>query len=201
MVICSIGSVSSAMVDADRLRLRRLVTVPPPHHHCLAWAIVAVRLRRNDEVFLDALGVQSIPDPTTAGDFCRRFEAGDIEALMDAINESRLKVWREQPDAFFEEALIDADGTIVETTGECKAGMDISYNGKWGYHPLLVSLANTNEPLYLFNRSANRPSHEGAAGYLDKSATLCRRVGFRNVTFRGDTDFTQTKHLDHWLGR
>ncbi len=157
-----------------------------------------IELRRNDEVYLDALGVQSIPDPTTAGDFCRRFGVANIQALMDAINESRLRVWREQPEAFFEEALIDGDGTIVETTGECKRGMDISYNGKWGYHPLLITLANTGELLYLYNRSGNRPSHEGAAAYFDRAATLCRRAGFRKITFRGDTDFTQTKELDRW---
>ncbi|MCH7689383.1 MAG: IS1380 family transposase, partial [Planctomycetes bacterium] len=157
-----------------------------------------IELRRNDEAFLDALGVQSIPDPTTAGDFCRRFREEDIQDLMNAVNESRLQVWKEQPHEFFEEALIDADGSIVETTGECKRGMDISYNGKWGYHPLLISLANTGELLYLCNRSANRPSHEGAAAYFDQAATLCRRAGFRKVTFRGDTDFTQTKELDRW---
>ena len=157
-----------------------------------------LELRRNDDVFLDALAVPSIPDPTTAGDFCRRFTEEDIQSLMDAINESRLNVWKEQPQEFFDEALIDADGTIVETTGECKQGMDISYNGKWGYHPLLVSLANTSEMLFLCNRSANRPSHEGASTYFDRAAMLCRRAGFRKVTFRGDTDFTQTKQLDRW---
>jgi len=35
-------------------------------------------LRRNDEVDLDALGAQRIPDPTTEGDFCRRFEPADV---------------------------------------------------------------------------------------------------------------------------
>jgi hypothetical protein len=62
----------------------------------------------------------------------------------------------------------------------------------------LISLANTAEPLYLVNRSGNRPSHEHAAGYLDKAISLCRRAGFRRITLRGDTDFTQTKHLDRW---
>ena len=157
-----------------------------------------IELLRNDEVFLDALGVQSIPDPTTAGDFCRRFSEANIQALMNAVNECRLKVWQQQPPEFFEEALIDADGTLVETTGECKQGIDISYNGKWGYHALLVSLANTGEPLYIVNRSGNRPSHEGAAAYFDRAAALCRRAGFGKVTFRGDTDFTQTKELDRW---
>jgi len=157
-----------------------------------------IELRRNDEVYLDALGAERIPDPTTAGDFCRRFERRDIELLMEAINETRLRVWRQQPAEFFEEALLDADGTIVETYGECKAGMDISYNGKWGHHVLLISLANTAEPLYLVNRSGNRPSYEGAAEYFDRAIVLCRRAGFRKVTLRGDTDFTQTKHLDRW---
>lgn len=157
-----------------------------------------LELRRNDEVYLDALGVQRIPDPTTAGDFCRRFTVHDINRLQEVFNETRIKVWRQQPDSFFEEAVIDADGTMVETTGECKQGIDINHKGQWGYHPLLVSLANTGEPLYIVNRSGNRPSHEDAAAYLDRSATLCRRAGFRHIKLRGDTDFTQTAHLDRW---
>jgi hypothetical protein len=157
-----------------------------------------LELLRNDETYLDLLGAQRIPDPTTAGDFLRRFQAADIEALMDVINTRRLAVWRLQPEAFFEQAILEADGTVVETTGACKQGMDLSYDGKWGYHPLLVSLANTQEPLFLFNRPASRPSHEGAAGYFDRAIALCRQAGFRRILLRGDTDFTQSAHLDRW---
>ena len=114
-----------------------------------------LEVRRNDEVYLDALGARRIPDPTTAGDFCRRFAEADVERLMDTVNEARLRVWKQQPDAFFDEAFIDADGTLAPTDGWCKQGVDISYNGVWGYHPLVVSLANTGEPLYLANRSGN----------------------------------------------
>jgi hypothetical protein len=117
---------------------------------------------------------------------------------MEAINEARLRVWRRQPKEFFREAVIDGDGTIAETTGECKQGMDIAYNGQWGYHPLVISLANTGEPLYLVNRSGNRPSSEGAADYFDRAITLCRRAGFGQVRLRGDTDFSQTAFLDAW---
>ena len=106
--------------------------------------------------------------------------------------------WSEQPPEFFEEAILDADGTLVGTDAECKEGVDIAYDGTWGYHPLLISLANTAKPLYLVNRSGNRPSHEQAAEYLDKAIDLCRQAGFRRITVRGDTDFTQTKHLDRW---
>ncbi|MCK6478532.1 MAG: transposase, partial [Phycisphaerales bacterium] len=168
---------------------------------CGGTCLDDLELRRNDEVYLDALGAQRIPDPTTAGDFCRRFDEADVHMLMDAINQTRVGVWKAQTDDFFREALIDADGSIVETTGECKEGLGLSYDGRWGYHPLIVSLSNTGEPLYVVNRPGERPSHEGAAGYLDRAAALCREAGFRKITFRGDTDFSQTAHLDRWHGQ
>jgi hypothetical protein len=167
---------------------------------CGGTCLQDIELRRQDEVYLDALGAQRIPDPTTAGDFCRRFGDAEIEALQTAINETRVRVWRAQPAAFFDEAVIDADGTLAETTGQCKEGMDIAYTGVWGYHPLVVSLANTGEPLWLVNRSGNRPSAEGAAERFDQARTLCRNAGFQRITFRGDTDFSQTQHLDRWDG-
>lgn len=158
-----------------------------------------IELRRNDEVFLDSMGAQRIPDPTTAGDFCRRFSTPEqIETLQNVINETRLRVWQEQPAEFFKEAIIDADGTIAETYGQCKEGMDISYKGVWGYAPLVVSLYNTGEPLFLLNRSGNRRSEEGAAERLDQSIALCKRAGFRKISLRGDTAFSQTAHLDRW---
>jgi hypothetical protein len=157
-----------------------------------------LEVRRNDEVYLDALGAIRIPDPTTAGDFCRRFDEPEVLRLMETFNDTRLLVWKQQPADFFEEAFIDADGTLAPTGGVCKQGVDMAYEGTWGYHPLVVSLANTAEPLYLVNRSGNRPSHEQADIYLDKAAALCQRAGFQRITFRGDTDFSQTKHLDRW---
>jgi hypothetical protein len=111
---------------------------------------------------------------------------------------ARLKAWARQPREFFDEARIDMDGVLVNTGGECKAGMDISYKGTWGYHPLVVSLANTGEVLSIVNRSGNRPSHEGAADEVDHLLAVCFAGGFRKVLLRGDTDFTQTKHLDRW---
>jgi len=121
-----------------------------------------------------------------------------VETLTDAINQVRRRVWRGQEASFFAEAILDADGTVAGTTGQTKAGMDRAYNGVWGYHPLVVSLANTGEPLYLVNRSGNRPSSEGAGERFDQAIALCRRAGFRSVLLRGDTDFTQTRRLDGW---
>ena len=158
-----------------------------------------IEIRRQDLVFLDALGARSIPDPTTAGDYCRRFDAEAVLRLMLVVNDIRVQMWRQQgPDFLRETARIDADGSLVPTTGECKEGMDVTYKGVWGYHPLLVSLANTQEPLFLLNRSGNRPSYEHAAHLLDASIELCRRAGFEDILLRGDTDFSQTEYLDGW---
>src|SRR5947209_5187125 len=165
---------------------------------CNGTCLDDIELRRNDVVFLDALGADRIPDPTTAGDFCRRFTPDDVETLQDVFDRTRVKVWKQQPSHFFDEAIIDVDGTLVATGAGCKQGVDIAYDGTWGYHPLIISLANTGEVLSLVNRPGNRPSHEGAAEQLDLAILLCRDAGFRRISVRGDTDFTQTKQLDAW---
>lgn len=157
-----------------------------------------LELRRKDEAYLNALGAERIPDPTTAGDFCRRFSNWDVFALMESFHEARLKIWQQQPDSFFDMAVIEGDGTMVETAGERKEGISMNYKGQWGYHPLVMTLANTREVLYLLNRPGSRPSHERAFVYFDRAIELCRRAGFRTVRLRGDTDFSQTRHLDRW---
>jgi len=165
---------------------------------CDGRCLQDLELRRQDEAYLNALDAPRIPDPTTAGDFCRRFKPANLVALQAAIDVARRKAWASQPDSFFDQARIDADGTIVETDAECMQGIDMSYDGRWSYHVLAVTLANTGEVLRLVNRSGNRPSHEGAAEKLDESIALCRAAGYRSVVLRGDTDFSQTTHLDRW---
>ena len=157
-----------------------------------------LELRRTDEAYLNAVGAQRIPDPTTAGDFCRRFGEVDVIMLMQGFNRVRTKVWKQQPHEFFDTAIIEADGTMVETNGERKEGIGMNHEKKWGYHPLIVTLANTREPLFIVNRSGNRPSHEHAPFYFDLSIQLCRDAGFRKIVLRGDTDFSLTEHFDRW---
>jgi hypothetical protein len=207
LLVLSVGLAAEIDRDLELLKAHK------PYHesdHVLSLAynilcggtcIEDLELLRTDEALLDALGADRIPDPTTAGDFCRRFKEADIQGLMGAINRCRLRVWArqaEQDRSFLRRAILDVDGTIAPTCGACKQGMDMSYDGQWSYHPLIVSLANTKEPLFLVNRSGNRPSHEGAAEYLDQAAILCREAGFKSILFRGDGDFSQTGELDRW---
>ena len=187
----------------------QLLKVHLPYHESdhvlnLAYNLLAggqrledIELRRQDEVFLNGLGAERIPDPTTAGDFTRRFEPPDILALEECINRARVAVWKIQPEGFLKEAFIDVDGTIAQTYGQCKEGMDISYKGIWGYAPLIVSLANTKEVLYLVNRPGNATSQTGSVEWIDRAIALVGSVAKR-VTVRGDTDFTHTAQLDRW---
>jgi hypothetical protein len=197
------------LIDAIDQRLHLLKFHFPYHEsdHVLTFAYNALcegtclqdlELRRQDEVFLDALGARRLPDPTTAGDFCRRFSETSLRLLQDLVHDVRLGVWAEQPQSFFDQAILDMDGFLVATTGQCKQGMDIAYDGTWGYHALVLTLANTGEVLGLVNRPGNRPSHEGAAAEVDRALAVCFRGGFRKVLLRGDTDFSQTEHLDRW---
>lgn len=193
----------------DLDRNLELLKVHLPYHESdhvlnIAYNILAggerledIELRRQDEVFLDGLGAERIPDPTTAGDFTRRFSESDITALQECLNRARLKVWNVQPEGFLKEAFIDVDGTIAGTSGECKEGIGLSYKGIWGYAPLLVTLANTKEVLYLVNRPGNAASHSGSVAWIDRAVDLVGEVAGR-VTIRGDTDFTHSAHLDRW---
>ena len=193
--------------DIDRSL--HLLKVHLPYHESdhvlnIAYNIVVggVRLenieqRRQDETFLNGLDAQRIPDPTTAGDFTRRFGEADIVTLQECFNRARQALWKVQPNSFLKEAFLDVDGTIAETYGECKAGIGMSYKGIWGYAPLIVSLANTKEVLYLINRPGQSASHSGSVEWIDRAVELVAPVA-GTVTIRGDTDFTHTAHLDRW---
>lgn len=200
---------NSGLIDAIDKKVH-LLKIHKPYHESdhvlnIAYNTLAggtclddIELLRNDETYMDALGAERIPDPTTAGDFTRRFYESDVLALMETINTVRVKMWNKHMNrSERSEAILDVDGTVAPTTGECKQGMGLSYNGIWGYHPLVISLANTLEPLYFVNRPGNRPSHDGAAQWIDRAVALVGE-SFDRVYVRGDTDFALTANFDRW---
>jgi hypothetical protein len=134
------------------------------------------------------LGACRIPDPSTAGDFLRRFTPETLVALQGVIDANRAKVWRQLPRRRRRVATLDMDSTIKEVFGECKQGADFSYNGKWSYHPLLFTLAETHEPLRTINRPGNTASADGAGPALQEVLPLLRQH-FGQVRVRGDSKF------------
>lgn len=140
------------------------------------------------------LGACRIPDPTTAGDFLRRFGVKDLEALQEAIDAVRVKVWRKLPKKERESATVDMDSTLKPVYGACKQGAAFSYKGTWSYHPLLFTLAETGECLRMINRPGNRPSAEGAAEMLGPCLEMLK-ANFREVFLRGDSKFSRKEIL------
>ena len=153
---------------------------------------------RHDTAYMNALGAELIPDPTTAGDFCRRFEEEDVIRLMECINAVRPALWQKRGHELLGAmTYIDVDGTQVSTDGERKAGMDISHKGIWGYQTLVISLANTKEVLYLVNHPGNMPGHTDAAQWIDQAIALVQPHAER-LCLRGDTEFYLTLNFNRW---
>lgn len=191
----------------------RLLKVHLPYHEsdhvlniaynvlCGGTRLEDIERLRHGTAYMNALGAELIPDPTTAGDFCRRFRESDVVALLEAINSVRAKLWRARARSLLGPVTyLDIDGTQAPTFGVKKAGMDLSYKGVWGYAPLIVSLANTKEVLYVVNRPGNVPSHTGAAPWIDRAIALLAPHSPR-ICLRADTDFSLTANFDRWAER
>jgi len=160
-----------------------------------------IELLRNNEPYLNALGATRIPDPTTAGDFLRRFQEKDVHSLMDIINDTNVIVWKKALKKKNRDyAILDIDGKIQETTGECKEKMDIAYTGVWGFSTLVMTEATTGAHLFVVNRPGNALSQEGAAEWMDKGIDVALK-SFNRVCLRGDSAFSLTKKFDEWDDR
>ena len=147
------------------------------------------------------VGACRIPDPTTAGDFLRRFKtAADVEQLSAVIDEVQEEAWSRlarrlrRRRAKHELALVDLDGHIKPLYGEHKEGADFSYDGRWSYQPLVVSLAGSGECLRVVNQPGSARSSDAAAGALRAVLPRVKRH-FRNALVRGDTDFDRADVL------
>jgi hypothetical protein len=144
------------------------------------------------------VGACRIPDPTTAGDFLRRFRTvQDVEQLSEVIDEVQAAVWskpargvrrRRKKEEF---ALVDLDGHVKPLYGVQKEGADFSYDRRWSYQPLVVSLGGSGECLKVVNQPGNCRSSEAAAKALKEVLPWVKRY-FLNALVRGDTDFDRS---------
>jgi hypothetical protein len=142
------------------------------------------------------LGAARIPDPSTAGDFLRRFDRKSIAALDEAIDEAQERVWkRRYGNRKCALGIVDLDSHVQHVYGNQKEGADFTYKGGFGYHPLVISLAETQECLRLVNRSGNMTSAEGAAREIAGLVPLLTRR-FEKVLVRGDSAFARQDIFD-----
>jgi DDE family transposase len=150
---------------------------------------------QGSEAVCRLVGACRIPDPTTAGDFLRRFKtAEEVEQLSGTIDDVHEAAWSRLPRGVRrnrrkrEFALVDLDGHIKPLYGEQKEGADFSYDGRWSYQPLVVSLGGNGECLRVVNQPGSARSSDAAGAALRAVLPRVKRH-FRNAIVRGDTDF------------
>jgi hypothetical protein len=142
------------------------------------------------------LGADRIPDPTTAGDFLRRFDADSLKALDQVIDRAQEKIWkRRYGKRKAARAIVDLDSCVRPVYGDQKEGTDFTYKGSFGYHPLVISLAGTLECLRLVNRSGNTTSADGSEAHLRELFPMLGRR-FKQVIVRGDSAFAKQAIFD-----
>ncbi len=142
------------------------------------------------------LGANRVPDPTTAGDFLRRFDAESLRSLDRVIDQAQEKVWkRRYGKKKAERAIVDLDSCVRPVYGDQKEGTDFTYKGSFGYHPLVISLAGTLECLRLVNRPGNEASAAGSEDHLRELFPMLDRR-FKRVIVRGDSAFAKQAIFD-----
>ena len=140
------------------------------------------------------LGAVRVPDPTTAGDFLRRFDTWETQGSLDALRRAHDEIQRDVGRAVKKRrgkmplATVDLDGHFKVLCGVKKEGADFNYRREWCYHPLLVSLAQTGECLAIRNRPGNVRSSQDAAAVLNEVLPQVRERA-EHVLVRGDSDF------------
>jgi hypothetical protein len=152
---------------------------------------------QHDEAVRRMLGACRLPDPTTAGDFLRRFTPQSLTALRRALDTIQEGVWRKLARRQSKRrgkrplAVIYLDGHIKELYGSRIEGADFGYTGKWSYNALTVTLAGTGECIATRLRSGNMRSSEGAAAVLDEVLPRLREH-FEQILVVADSDFDRS---------
>jgi len=152
---------------------------------------------QGSEAVCRMFGACRIPDPTTAGDFLRRFDtAGEksVESLATTIDSIEGEVWEKLRKRVAKKgkklplATVDLDGHIEKELGVQKEKADFSHDGRFGFQPLAITLAQTGEVLALPNRPANGRSSDGVAEELERVLPRLKPF-FERILVRGDSDF------------
>jgi hypothetical protein len=104
-----------------------------------------LEVMRGDPGTQELLGAETILAPTTAGEFLRKFDIGDVHDLQ------RVHLRRQQRVRVHQQAIsctLDLDSSIYEQCSTTKEGSTKAYNGEVGYHPLLAFWAEEGELLF-----------------------------------------------------
>src|SRR5499433_1821096 len=100
---------------------------------------------RGDQGTQELLAAEAILAPTTAGEFLRKFDIGDVQDLQRVHLQLQQRVRTHQQTT---SCTLDLDSSIYEQCSTTKEGSTKAYNGEIGYHPLLAFWAEEGELLF-----------------------------------------------------
>jgi hypothetical protein len=100
---------------------------------------------RGDRGTQELMEVESVLAPTTAGEFLRKFDIGDVQDLQRVHRRLQQRVRSHQQATT---CTIDLDSSIYEQASAHKEGSTKAYNGEIGYHPLFAFWAEEGELLF-----------------------------------------------------
>ncbi len=160
------------ILDED-VKVKQRESGYPESEHILALAANAfvggdfledLEALREDVAIQRAIGRKDLPDPTTAGDFCRRFTLGHLLQLNRAFGKIEQRVYEQRPDVTH--WTVDVDAKVHEVYGENKQGAAKSYNGIYSLQPMYGFVHETDEMIHCELRSGNTHPGAGGTGFL-----------------------------------
>jgi Transposase DDE domain group 1 len=152
---------------------------------------------QHDEAVCRLLGACRLPDPTTAGDFLRRFNTGALTGLRQAADAVQHKVWKKLARRHGRHrtkralAVVHMDGHLKALYGDRFEGADFSYKGEFSFNALALTLAGSGECLAARLRPGNVRSSNGAAELLDEHLPRLKEH-FEDVLVVADSDFDRS---------
>jgi len=179
----------------DHVQVKQRDSGYPESEHILALAANAfvggdflddLEALREDDAIKMAIGRKEIPDPTTAGDFCRRFSRGHILQINKAFAEIEHEVYKKRKDV--SDLTIDVDAKVHEVYGKKKQGAAKAYNGVYSLQPMYAFADETDELLHVEVRSGNTHPGAKAVSYLRR---LAKKIpsSVEKIYLRSDSAF------------
>jgi hypothetical protein len=147
---------------------------------------------RGDLGTQELLGAETVLAPTTAGEFLRKFDLGDVHDLQ-RVN-LRLQE-RVRPQQTAPTCTIDLDSSIYAQASTHKEGSTKAYNGEVGYHPLFAVWAEEGELLFSHLRRGSAHTVRTAVWFLRQ--TRKRVPAGATLKLRADSGF-YSKDVVQW---
>jgi hypothetical protein len=128
--------------------------------------------------------------PSTLGTFLRSFTWGHVLQLDRVLDELIYRAWAAGAGPGEGPVTLDVDSTICETYGLAKQGARFGHTRVRGYHPLVASVAGSDDVVGVRLRGGNAHTGRGAASFLTQVFNRVRRAGATGpMVLRADSGF------------